>query len=578
MVMIPVTLLLEERASIAMNAVTGLADDDLGGIPFFSANLLARPARLEHGDWDYGSSHGRLTDAILLARQMTGGGWDEDTEAVADAYRKRLLDLLGEDGLTYRQLHPRGHWQANANLIDQRATLLALTTSVVATGDPAARAAADRQIAALKRIAIKERDVWFYPASEYTTTGWPSSNAIDLHLAPDPASFSGRLIMPLLRYHQATGNADALELCEWFARLIVDKSGVFLPDGSFNPARAYRSGHFHTRVGTLEGLARLARHTGDHSLTAFVCRSYDWVLTQATGFGWTPGDLADQMYEHETCSLVDLIGVGTTLGTLGFSEYWAVVERFVRNHLAASQLLDVSWVQSAPDRSGDEPGWRTHVNVGERVLGAFCGYGAPNDYVSDVALGRGHTNDVQACCVGSGVRGLFWAWNSIVSGDEDLVRVNLLLTRASRYVDVLSHLPVEGRIELQVNEACRELRVRVPDWAGYARLTLRRDGGRQDGDQTDIEQTGLERIWAPDGYLAIPAPQPGERITVTFPVATRTTTEVAAGNEFRTSWRGDDVVAIDPPGRSRPMYGDRPEHAGGQREYDLHRPAVEWTW
>ncbi|GAA1550778.1 hypothetical protein GCM10009789_00680 [Kribbella sancticallisti] len=574
MAMIPATLLLEERAARAMNAVVGLADDEQDGIPFFSANLLARPAQLEHGDWDYGSSHGRLTDAILLARQMTGGkDWEPGWNATADRYRKTLLALLGADGLTYRREHPRGHWKANANLIDQRATLLALTTSVVATGDPVARVAADRQVAALKRIAIRERDVWFYPASEYTTAGWPSSNAIDLHLAPDPASFSGRLIMPLLRYHQATGNAEALELCEWFARLVVDKSGVFLPDGSFNPARVFRSGHFHTRVGTLEGLARLARHTGDHGLTQFVRRSYDWVLTQATGFGWTPGDLADQRYEHETCSLVDLIGLGATLAGSGLPEYWSVVERFVRNHLTASQLLDVSWVESAPDRSRDIPGWRTHVDVGERVLGAFCGYGAPNDYVSDVPLGRGHTNDVQACCVGSGVRGLFWAWNSIVTGDRSLARVNLLLSRAHRFVDVLSHLPVEGKVELLVNEPVDELRVRIPDWAGYARLTLRREGGADDG-----ERTGAERIWAPDGYLAIPRPQPGERIVLTFPMAEYSTTESAAGNEFRTGWRGDDVVAIEPPGRSRPMYGDRPEHAGGLRDYELHRPETEWSW
>jgi hypothetical protein len=229
MVTIPATLLLEERAALAMNAVTGLADDDLDGIPFFSANLLARPARLDHGDWDYGSSHGRLTDAFLLAQQMTGGkDWEPHWEKVADRYRQTLFEFLGEDGLTYRREHPRGHWKANANLIDQRATLLALTTTVIATGDAKARAAADKQVAALKRIAIKERDVWFYPASEYTTHGWPSENAIDLHLAPDPASFSGRLIMPLLRYHQATGNQEALELCEWFARLIVDKSGVYL--------------------------------------------------------------------------------------------------------------------------------------------------------------------------------------------------------------------------------------------------------------------------------------------------------------------------------------------------------------
>ncbi|MFD0478734.1 hypothetical protein ACFQ0B_68990 [Nonomuraea thailandensis] len=373
--------------------------------------------------------------------------------------------------------------------------------------------------------------------------------------------------MPLLRYHQATGNEDALELCGWFARLIVHKSGVYNEDGSFNAARAYRSGHFHTRLGTLEGLARYARHTGDHELTAFVRRAYDWALGQATAFGWTPGDLADQRYEHESCSLVDLIGTGTTLAAAGHSAYWGVVERFLRNHLVESQLLDLSWVESAPDTSGDEPGWTTHVRVGERVRGAFAGYGAPNDFVCDVELGRGHTADVQACCVGSGVRGLFWGWNSIVTGN----RINLLLTRATRQVTVLSHLPHEGRVDLDVHEDLPELRMRVPDWAGYAKVRVIRGTGGFDGTQAGA--------WAPDGYLSIPAPRAGERVTVTFPVPETTSTEIAAGREYQVRWRGDDVIGISPEGTARPMYSGRKVHpTAPRRNYELARPAKEWTW
>ncbi|GAA3534543.1 hypothetical protein GCM10022419_012490 [Nonomuraea rosea] len=567
---IPDTVLLEERAELAMNAVAGLPDDDMGGIPYFSADLLARPAVLRHGDWDWGSSHGRLLDACLLARHMTGKNtWRE----VERGFRTRLTGFFGADGLSYRLARPEVGWPANANLIDQRAVLLSLTTWFVSDGDPEAKRLVDRHVAALKRIAIKERDVWFYPASEYTPDGWPSPNAVALHLAPDPASFSGRLIMPLLRYHQATGNEDALELCGWFARLIVHKSGVYNEDGSFNAARAYRSGHFHTRLGTLEGLARYAAHTGDHELTAFARRSYDWALGQATAFGWTPGDLSDQRYEHESCSLVDLIGTGITLARSGHTAYWGVVERFLRNHLAESQLLDLSWVESAPDASGDEPGWTTHVRVGERVLGAFAGYGAPNDYVCDVELGRGHTADVQACCVGSGVRGLFWGWNSIVTGDERTVSVNLLLTRATRQVTVLSHLPHEGRVDLEVHEDLGELRLRVPSWAGYAKIRVTRDGGSGSFDGT---QAGA---WAPDGYLSIRAPRRGERVTVTFPVPESTSTEVAAGREYQVRWRGDDVIGISPEGTARPMYSGRKVHpTAPRRDYELSRPAKEWTW
>ena len=109
MATIPATLLLEERAALAMNAVTGLADDDLDGIPFFSANLLARPARCDHGDWDYGSSHGRLTDAILLdpaddRRQGLGSALGDDRRPLPADGCSRCSPT---DGLTYRQTHPR---------------------------------------------------------------------------------------------------------------------------------------------------------------------------------------------------------------------------------------------------------------------------------------------------------------------------------------------------------------------------------------------------------------------------------------------------------------------------------------
>ncbi|MGO4277123.1 hypothetical protein AB4Z22_46055, partial [Paenibacillus sp. TAF58] len=105
-------------------------------------------------------------------------------------------------------------------MIDQRAVILSLTTWYMETSDPKVKEAADRHVAALKRIAIKERDVWYYPASEYKETGWPSANGIQLRLAPDPAAFCGRLVMPLLKYHELTGNQDAFDLCQFFTALI----------------------------------------------------------------------------------------------------------------------------------------------------------------------------------------------------------------------------------------------------------------------------------------------------------------------------------------------------------------------
>ncbi len=90
-------------------------------------------------------------------------------------------------------LHRRGNralgapFRAGAPIIDQRAVILGLATWYQATGDERIKGYADRHVAALKRIARKERESWYYPASEYLESGgrlwtrstpaWPTTPA-----------------------------------------------------------------------------------------------------------------------------------------------------------------------------------------------------------------------------------------------------------------------------------------------------------------------------------------------------------------------------------------------------------------
>lgn len=571
--LVPDTLLLEERAGFVLNAIIGIADKEFGGIPFFAANLLSKPANMTHGDWDYGSSHGRLVDALTLARYMTG---IEDGKDVEEMYKRNLLSFFRENGLSYRQRNPHHDWEPNAHMIDQRAVILGLTTWYLATGDQKVKEAADKHVAALKRIAIKEREVWYYPASEYLENGWPSLNAVQMRLAPDPASFCGRMIMPLLKYHQVTGNQDALELCQFFAAMIIERSGVFNEDGSFNDSLAYRSGHFHTRIGTLDALARFAMYTGDASITNFVKKCYDWALTKCTAFGWTPGDLKEQAYEHETCSLVDLICCGIALAQSGYTEYWGVVERFLRNHLVESQLLDLGWVEESDDKSRDIPGKITYYKVAQRVRGAFAGYSAPNDFACDVNHGRGHTNDLQTCCIGSGTRGLFMGWSHIITEKNGTYSVNFLLSRGSKQLDVDSYLPHEGRVDLTIHEDLPNLQIRIPEWAGFNKVRVERH--RANGEV--VVQTGKDpSSWLKRCFLQLGKAYAGEKIIVTFPLEEYTTIEYAVGQRFEVQWRGDDVVHISPEGKHRPLYNNRKVYdKAPMREYDYTRPEKELKW
>lgn len=548
----PDTLSLEDRASKVMNSIIGMADEDKSFIPFFNANLVSKPAHMTHGSWDYGSSHGRLVSALTLARHMTGESWGEEIE---EHYKKNLMSFFKEDGMNYRVPDNREEISV-ANLIDQRGVLLGLTTWYMATKDGVVKKAADKHCAALKRIAVKEKDVWYYPDADYTEKGWPSKNMIKFRIAPDPASFCGRLISPLLKYHELTGNQDALELCEFFSAMIMNRSGVFNKDGSFNSALAYRSGHFHTRAGTLDGLARLGLYTGDASLLNFVKKSFDWALTKCTTFGWTPGDLQEQAYEHETCSLVDLISTGIALAAGGYTEYWSVVERFIRNHLTETQLLDTSWVEESDHKNMDEPGYKTYYKVAERTRGAFSGYSAPNDFSCDVNQGRGHTSDLQMCCIGSGTRGLFLGWSNIITQHQATIRVNLLLNRSSKWLDVLSYLPHEGRLDLNIHQDIENLEVRIPDWAGYNKVLVERN---IDGEQ--MKQNGVDAsTWVKKCYFRIGKVRKGEEICITFPMSRYQTTEKAMDQTFEVEWCGDDVVHISPEGKHKPLYNHRRQY------------------
>lgn len=569
---IPDTLMLEERAAHALNAMVGMADEDFGHIPFFAANLMAKPAFVTHGDWDYGSSHGRMIDGMILARHMSGATFGREVE---ERYRANLLSFFKEDGMSYRQLNPVYRWETNANLIDQRAVILSLATWYMETGDEKAKEAADRHVAALKRIAVKERDIWYYPASEYKESGWPSANAVQLRLAPDPASFCGRLIMPLLKYHELTGNPDAFELCQYFTALITERSRVFLEDGSFNDAPAYRSGHFHTRLGTLDAIARFGEFTGNAALIAWVKKSYDWALTKCTSFGWTPGDLHEQAYEHETCSLVDLIATGITLARNGYVEYWGTVERFIRNHLAESQLLDLNWVEQLDDKSRDIRADRSYYKVADRSRGAFAGYSAPNDFCCDVNEGRGHTNDLQLCCLGSGTRGLFMGWSNAITERDGMISVNFLLNRGSKWLDVDSYLPHEGKVVLHVRRDLRRLAVRIPEWAGFTKINVLRELGGETAESNGKAPSS----WINKCFLLLGAAREGETITITFPLSFRTTQENAVGQSFAAQWRGDDVVEISPKGRQKPLYSGRAVYdRAPMREGDYRRPDRDFVW
>jgi len=555
---VPDTLNLAGRANVALHAMMGVADEDKGYIPFFSGFFASDPAWMRHGNWDYGSSHGRLIDSMTLVRAMTG---TEEGREIENHYKENFLAFFKKDGLSYRKntfsqefiASCGAAFEESASMIDQRAVLLGLTTWFIDTGEEAVKERADKLVAALKRIAGKERESWYYPASEYTQHGWPSFDAVVTRLCPDPCAMWGRQVNPLIRYYQITGNRDAFDLCENFVYNIVYRSGAFASDGSWNAGLGYRNGHFHTRMGTLASTARFAEFTHDAFLLNWVKKCYDWGLSKCTSFGWTPGDLHDQGYEHETCTLVDAIGTAVTLAKNGYPEYWGTAEKFLRNQLTEAQILDTSWIHQSDTKENDIPGDTTYFKVADRLRGAFAGYSAPNDFVYSGQKGRGHIMDVQTCCVASGTRGLYNGWNNIVTKENNRISINMLLNRASRWADVLSFLPHEGKVVIIANEDAQELCIRIPEYVPYGSVTVTRETAGH-----KVTAGGRELPWVHKYFIKLSGVKKDEKITVEFPVILRKTIETAVDDVYEAQWAGDNVINITPGGEYYPLYNHIP--------------------
>ena len=133
--------------------------------------------------------------------------------------------------------------------------------------------------------------------------------------------------------------------------------------------------------------------------------------------------------------------------------------------------------------------------------------------------------------------------------------MNLLLNRASPWADVDSYVPYAGQVDIRVK---RPVTLRVPEWARPGDLVTRVDG--------TVRETSEQGRYAVAGEVA-----PGQTVTCCFPLPNRTDHVHIEKRPYTLKRRGNDVIAIDPPGRYLPLY-QRQHYASGSPRFRR----VEW--
>jgi DUF1680 family protein len=227
-----------------------------------------------------------------------------------------------------------------------------------------------------------------------------------------------------------------------------------------------------------------------------------------------------------------MIEIALLLARHGHPEYYNDVERFTRNYLVESQLVEIDWMlQGAKQRRRNTK--REHFTQAPQMMrGGFVGRALPHDLIADGFL--------MGCCCGAGARALYQLWDQALTCDKDKLTVHLLINRRGEAAEVDSSLPHAGRVVVR-NKHARQLRLRKPDWVDASQVQLLRNGRKS--------AFGLK-----DGYFEVKALRPGEEIAFEWPIEERRQEESLLKWRFGVTWRGDTVVEMTPRGMHRPLY------------------------
>ena len=460
---------------------------------------------------------GKAVEALAMLRLMSGSREKLGLEA-------RMLQMMasniGEDGVFYV---PRtdGHrpwlgpeeWRPYANTHGQARMMRAMIAWYQYTGNPYWKEHIDRLVDGIDRkLAVHKTDYAYIPISgwlpqEYFRScylkerGWKGTAEPENEKAGEEGSLfnhQGHTPGALSNWYLLTGNKQALRLAGELVRFYTkpqfwaDFKGGEYPQ-TVGTEHAHFQGHWHGYVNTLRAILEYAIATNDPRLMAFVRDGYEWARQSGLG---RIGMFADS----QGCACGRILGLAVKLTDAGVGDYWEDVDQFIRNHGTEMQFTpaDVEHLQEVgkgKPAPPSHPSIRTD-HVIEATMGGFSSARTP------LKVNTG------LCCCTHGNMGMFYAWDGALRYSNGLARVNLLLNRASPWLDVDSYLPYEGKVVLR-NKTAREIWARLPIWVESTKVSCRV------GDKT------VRPDWV-GRYIRFEQVESNQAVTIEFPVAERT--------------------------------------------------------
>jgi len=555
---VPDTLDLAERARIALGGLIGFLDYRNNGCTFGHGYLSTNPPFMTRV---YGKSQnwGKIAEDIVLTRRMCGSREDLDRQVIT------FNGMMDDAELKKTESHP--------------VPLARIMLALIALDEQSHTEALRNEIAhcaqcMLEKLSLDEgRHQAYFGTPEHRWDREDGQHEIGV-MGYWLQVFSHGTVLRSLVVAQETDcvtvPGDRLQMLkntllaprfwspEAHPRLVVPAE-----HGQFG-------GHHHSYTQALLGLLYYAHATGDTAVMTFVRESYEYMRTYG---------IARIGLFGEACTTGDMTFLAIRLSQWGVGDYWEDVDQTVRNHLVELQITDTEKLHQLVTGHGvplEEltlGGWCEDVDterVIERCKGIFLSDASHPTLIPFRKEHVPYRSNVQwvICCTGNCTKALYEAWDAIVDFDESTrtAQVNLLLNRASPWLDVNSFLPHEGRVSIR-NKKAEKVSVRVPLWVDREAVDCEIDGdlvqpvmlgnkifltGLEPGDEVTITFPMVERM----ERLSVVLPREGFWLESTTP---RDGMEDLQAVKYTLYFRGNTLVDIAPRDRNPglPLYGDR---------------------
>lgn len=558
--MVPDTLDLAERAEWGVNALTGCTDRHADFEIYGNCYWRNNPAWMQHDFSDHGQP--RFMESLPLMRIASGSNRNPEVER---KWLEVALRSIGADGLAYTTLIGRP-WGAahHTGCIPEGVDVSGMTEYPDATvmggllatfmlyhkrgGGKIWQETAQRMVDALSKLVIdKGRYAYYSPSPHFVIKGYTD----DWGRRNPMFGVGSDCVHGIIYVYRETGYEPARKLADKLLRYVldeikhIDEQGRFTPDYTLNKVGV---AHFHGHTEYLFHALEHALLTKDQALIERVQKGYQYAKDHGdTRLGYFPEWIyvkpQPQTGNSETCEVADMITTAALLSRSGIADHWDDVDRWVRNQFAENQLSPsrsdwmLRYAKSQPAR---KPGpYDSSERMQERTIGSFTGTPRPNDW------GFAWSN----CCTENGTRSMYHVWQDILNHQDGKLKVNLLLNRASRWADVDSHIPYTGQVDVRVKEPV-DLSVRIPEWVKPADVRVQvknqQPGFGATAEDRQVEYQGR--------YAKVGAVKPGDVVMLTFPIAEQTYTCNVLPERCSVILKGNDVVAISPPGKNCPLF------------------------